>query len=96
MIWSRDRKREVWMLYERANVARRLRHHQRGRVVEAMRPVLAMVGTKMLAHHWLQEFLGEHFNLYMLGAIVLILGTGIGASLLVTERKEASEETAHH
>jgi tellurite resistance protein TerC len=44
--------------------------------------VLAMVGTKMLAHHWLQEWLGEHFNLYMLAAIVLILGTGIGASLL--------------
>ena len=57
--------------------------------------VLAMVGTKMLAHHWLQELLGEHFNLYMLGAIVLILGTGIGASLLVTDptRTHSSSES---
>jgi tellurite resistance protein TerC len=59
--------------------------------------VLAMVGTKMLAHHWLEAFLGEHFNLYMLAAIVLILGTGIGASMLVTARHEApEEETSHH
>ena len=51
--------------------------------------VLAMVGTKMLAHHYLQELLGEHFNLYMLAAIVLILGTGIGASLLVSAPVES-------
>lgn len=36
----------------------------------------------MLAHTWLQDMLGEYFNLYMLGAIVLILGAGVSASLL--------------
>lgn len=44
--------------------------------------VLAMVGSKMLAHDWLQDVLGEHFNLYMLAAIILILGTGVAASLM--------------
>ena len=53
--------------------------------------VLAMVGTKMLAHNWLHDFLGEHFNLYMLAAIVLILGTGIGASLLMPTKTETDE-----
>ena len=52
--------------------------------------VLAMVGTKMLAHHWLQQWLGEHFNLYMLAAIVLILGTGISASLVAAPARNAS------
>ncbi len=50
--------------------------------------VLAMVGTKMLAHSWLEEALGEYFNLYVLTAIVLILGAGTVASLLAT-RAEA-------
>jgi tellurite resistance protein TerC len=49
--------------------------------------VLAMVGTKMLAHEWLREVLGEYFNLYMLAAIVLILGTGVAASLAAPARK---------
>ena len=52
--------------------------------------VLAMVGTKMLAHHWLQEWFGEYFNLYMLAAIVLILGSGIGASLVAAPTRQAS------
>ncbi len=46
--------------------------------------VLALVGTKMLVHSWLKEALGEYFNLYVLGAIVLILSGGTIASLLVT------------
>jgi tellurite resistance protein TerC len=44
--------------------------------------VLALVGTKMLAHAWLKEMLGEHFTLYVLGAVVLILSAGAMASLL--------------
>jgi tellurite resistance protein TerC len=55
--------------------------------------VLAMVGGKMLAHHWLQHWLGEHFNLYLLGAIVLILGTGVGASMLRTQADRPEAET---
>jgi len=46
--------------------------------------VLAMVGTKMLAHHWLKEWLGEYFNLWVLGAILLVLTAGTISSLLVT------------
>ena len=46
--------------------------------------VLALVGTKMLAHTWLTETLGEHVNLYLLGAVVLILSGGAIASLLIT------------
>jgi tellurite resistance protein TerC len=46
--------------------------------------VLALVGTKMLAHTWLKEMLGEHVNLYLLAAVVLILSGGAIASLLIT------------
>lgn len=56
--------------------------------------VLGLVGTKMLAHTWLKEVLGEYFNLYVLGAIVLILTAGTIASLLVTVGE--SEQKEHH
>jgi len=46
--------------------------------------VLAMVGTKMIAHHWLKDALGEYFNLYVLAAILLVLTGGAIASLLLT------------
>jgi len=46
--------------------------------------VLALVGTKMLAHDWLRAVLGEYMNLYVLGAVVLILSGGAIASLLIT------------
>ena len=47
----------------------------------ALAVVLMTVGVKMLAHSWLEQMLGPNFNLYMLGAVVAILGTGIIASL---------------
>jgi tellurite resistance protein TerC len=43
--------------------------------------VLILVGFKMMAHSWLKEILGSYFNLYLLGAVVLILGGGVVASL---------------
>jgi tellurite resistance protein TerC len=52
--------------------------------------VLALVGTKMLAHAWLKQVLGEHFTLYVLGAVVLVLSAGAAASLLVPERTPGS------
>jgi tellurite resistance protein TerC len=55
----------------------------------ALAMVLAVVGGKMLAHSWLKEALGAHFNLYMLGLIVLILAGGIVASLLATRTAPA-------
>ena len=54
--------------------------------------VLALVGTKMLIHEWLEESLGEHFNLYLLGGVVLILMVGALASVLTarTGRRDGS------
>lgn len=52
--------------------------------------VLALVGTKMIAHHWLKEMLGAHFTFYVLGAVLLILVGGVIVSLLAT----ASERRA--
>ena len=46
--------------------------------------VLALVGTKMLAHTWLKDMFGEYVNLYVLVAVVLILSGGAIASLLIT------------
>jgi tellurite resistance protein TerC len=46
--------------------------------------VLALVGTKMLAHEWLVELLGDDFNLYLLGGVVLILAIGAIASMLIS------------
>ena len=51
--------------------------------------VLGLVGAKMLAHVWLEEVLGEHFTLYLLAAIVLILGGGIIASVVRTRRGQS-------
>ena len=42
--------------------------------------VLVLVGVKMLIHGWLKEVLGEYFNLYLLGMVLLILAAGVGAS----------------
>lgn len=51
--------------------------------------VLVLVGAKMMTHAWLKQLLGEHFNFYLLGAVMLILAAGMVASLLPT-RKPAS------
>jgi len=48
--------------------------------------VLVLVGAKMLTAHWLREILGQHFNLVLLGAVVLILAGGVVASLLAGDR----------
>jgi tellurite resistance protein TerC len=53
--------------------------------------VLGLVGTKMLAHTWLREVLGEYMNLYVLAAVVIILSAGAIASLLIT----VSEKPRH-
>jgi tellurite resistance protein TerC len=53
--------------------------------------VLTLVGVKMLAAHWLRDLLGSHFNLYLLGAVLLILAGGVIASLLV--RQPAGDES---
>jgi tellurite resistance protein TerC len=44
--------------------------------------VLMVVGVKMMVHSWLKALLGPHFNLYLLGVVLLILAAGVGASLV--------------
>ena len=44
--------------------------------------VLVVVGVKMMVHSWLKALLGPHFNLYLLGVVLLILAAGVGASLV--------------
>ncbi len=47
----------------------------------ALAAVLVTVGSKMLAHEWLEEILGENANFYLLAAVLGILATGVLASL---------------
>jgi tellurite resistance protein TerC len=48
----------------------------------ALAVVLLTVGIKMLAHTWLERVLGQHFNLFLLAAVIAILGTGVLVSLI--------------
>jgi tellurite resistance protein TerC len=52
--------------------------------------VLMLVGVKMMTHAWLKSVLGEHFNLYLLGAVVLILAAGVVASLWSNRRRRGA------
>ena len=49
--------------------------------------ILLLVGIKMLLAGWLKNAFGEHFNLYLLTVVVVILAVGVCASLLA-ERNE--------
>jgi tellurite resistance protein TerC len=62
----------------------------------ALAVVLMLVGVKMMTHAWLKSLLGAHFNLYLLGLIVLILALGVVSSMpffskLRFGRKRAAE-----
>jgi TerC family integral membrane protein len=48
----------------------------------ALAAVLVTVGVKMLVHSWLERMLGAHFNLYVLAAVLAILGSGVLVSLV--------------
>ena len=48
----------------------------------ALAAVLLTVGVKMLAHAWLERMLGPNFNLYMLAAVMAILGSGVIVSII--------------
>jgi tellurite resistance protein TerC len=52
----------------------------------ALAVVLMVVGVKMMTHAWLKALLGQHFNLYLLGVVLLILATGVAASLVAARR----------
>lgn len=49
--------------------------------------VLALVGMKMLCASWLKATIGPNFNLYLLGAVLLILAAGIVASIVIRPKQ---------
>ncbi|HSI32479.1 MAG: TerC family protein [Phycisphaerae bacterium] len=59
----------------------------------ALAVVLVTVGIKMLTAQWLKLWLGEHFNLYLLGTVFLILIVGVIASIRAN-RRDARKDTA--
>jgi tellurite resistance protein TerC len=58
--------------------------------------VLALVGVKMLAAHWLEQWMGHDYNYYVLGLVVLILVGGVVASLLLPPRAESEDGASAH
>ena len=59
----------------------------------ALALVLVLVGTKMLLHVQLKSWLGEYFNLYLLGFILLILSAGVVSSW-VSEQNDKTTSAA--
>jgi len=53
--------------------------------------VLLVVGLKMFVAKWLKGLLGEHFNFYLLGVVLLILAAGVVASLIASHREKSTE-----
>jgi tellurite resistance protein TerC len=49
--------------------------------------ILAVVGVKMILAAYLKALLGENFNFYLLGVIVLILAVGMSLSVLANRRR---------
>jgi tellurite resistance protein TerC len=49
----------------------------------ALAIVLMLVGLKMLASEWLAQRVGHGFTFYSLAVVVLVLGAGIGLSMVV-------------
>jgi len=45
--------------------------------------------VKMITHVWLKTLVGQHFNLYLLAVVLLILAAGVVASLLASWRERA-------
>jgi len=58
--------------------------------------VLGLVGVKMLAAHWLEQWMGHDYNYYVLGLVVLILVGGVVASLLTKPPSEDGHGSAAH
>lgn len=59
----------------------------------ALALVLLVVGIKMLTAKWLKETLGEYFNFYLLGAVLLILAGGVIASLLAVRNEKKIDDS---
>lgn len=62
----------------------------------ALALVLLVVGAKMLTAQWLKAALGEYFNFYLLGVVVLILVMGVAASLVGKPAAEFPQSSHRH
>ena len=60
----------------------------------ALAVVLALVGVKMLAAHWLEQLFGHDYNFYVLGLVVLILVGGVVASLVFPPADHGADDHA--
>ena len=60
----------------------------------ALAVVLLVVGVKMMTHAWLKSILGKHFNLYLLGLVLLILAVEIAASSFATKQHRRPTHSA--
>jgi tellurite resistance protein TerC len=60
----------------------------------ALAIILAVVGAKMLMHTWLKQVLGESFNFYLLGLVLMILAGGVVFSILADRRDAAADPAA--
>jgi tellurite resistance protein TerC len=58
----------------------------------ALSLVLILVGVKMLAAKWLKLWLGDAFNLTVLGVILAVLATGVLTSLIVGLQDDNRDE----
>ncbi len=56
----------------------------------ALAAVLVIIGTKMLAHGHLKEWLGAAFNYYVMAVVLAVIATGVITSLVVTRRDTPS------
>jgi tellurite resistance protein TerC len=54
--------------------------------------ILVVVGTKMIARHWIHQMAGTYASLYLLGVVALLLGAGIIGSIL-SPGEEGDAET---
>lgn len=54
----------------------------------ALSLILLVVGVKMLTAHWLKQWLGDSFNLVVLGVILALLVGGVVTSLIVGAEDE--------
>ena len=55
----------------------------------ALAVILVLVGVKMMTHAQLKVWLGEHFNLYLLGMVLLILAAGVISSMVARRWERA-------
>jgi tellurite resistance protein TerC len=58
----------------------------------ALSLILLVVGMKMLTAKWLKLWLGDSFNVIILGVILGILVTGVLTSILVNRTQNSGKE----